>query len=109
MAGFVEGVDRGQLSLLPGSLDDWANAFGALSFVATIEVVAALVSLGLAVAGLKRGAATPGGLRMFERCILTWIVVIQPFAFYEAQFFASQPAPARSRAVRPRGEDRRRG
>ena len=25
MAGFVEGVDRGQLSLLPGSLDDWVD------------------------------------------------------------------------------------
>ena len=23
MAGFIEGADRGQLSLLPGSLDDW--------------------------------------------------------------------------------------
>ena len=25
MAGFVEGTDRGQLSLLPGSLDDWVD------------------------------------------------------------------------------------
>ena len=25
MAGFVEGVDRGQLTLLPGSLDDWVD------------------------------------------------------------------------------------
>jgi transposase len=25
MAGFIEGVDRGQLSLLPGSLDDWVG------------------------------------------------------------------------------------
>lgn len=25
MVGFVEGVDRGQLSLLPGSLDDWVD------------------------------------------------------------------------------------
>jgi transposase len=26
MAGFIEGTDRGQLSLLPGSLDDWVDA-----------------------------------------------------------------------------------
>src|SRR5258706_11838537 len=25
MAGFIAGVDRGQLSLLPGSLDDWVG------------------------------------------------------------------------------------
>jgi transposase len=25
MAGFIEGADRGQLSLLPGSLDDWVG------------------------------------------------------------------------------------
>ena len=25
MAGFIEGADRGQLSLLPGSLDDWVD------------------------------------------------------------------------------------
>jgi len=25
MAGFIEGVDRGQISLLPGSLDDWVD------------------------------------------------------------------------------------
>ena len=25
MAGFIEGADRGQLSLLPGSLEDWVG------------------------------------------------------------------------------------
>jgi transposase len=42
MAGFIEGVDRGQMSLLPGSLDDWVapdNPVRAIdAFVAALDL-----------------------------------------------------------------------
>lgn len=59
------------------------------NFVGWIELVAAFGSLGLALLGLARGCRRAAGMRSLERAVLVWILVIQPFAFYEAQFFAS--------------------
>ncbi len=57
MAGFVEGVDRGQLSLLPGSLDDWVDESNPVRVIDAF--VAALV--GATVHALRRTAASEMG------------------------------------------------
>lgn len=70
-------------------LDELMRTFGSISFVAWVELVAALVSLAFATLGAILGPSKARGLRMLELAILIWLLVIQPFAFYEAQFFAS--------------------
>ena len=60
-----------------------------LRFVAWVELAAALASIVVAVAGVLLKPTNPKGLRMLERAVLIWILFVQPFAFYEAQFFAS--------------------
>ncbi|MGH2634070.1 MAG: hypothetical protein ACRDG3_11725, partial [Tepidiformaceae bacterium] len=61
----------------------------ALNVVAWLEFGAGASAVGLAVLGVVMGAARPRGLRMLERAIFVEILLVQPFAFYEAQFFAS--------------------
>jgi hypothetical protein len=60
-----------------------------LGFVAWIELLAAAAAIVLSIAGVLLNPARPRGLRMLERAVLIWIIFVQPFAFYEAQFFAS--------------------
>lgn len=60
-----------------------------LNFVAWVELAAAVGSIALATGGCVIGPRRPRGLRMLDRAVLIWILFVQPFAFYEAQFFAS--------------------
>lgn len=46
MAGFVEGVDRGQLALLPGSLDDWVGENNPVRVIDAFVEALALKELG---------------------------------------------------------------
>ena len=56
MAGFVEGIERGQLSLLPGSLDDWVDKDN------PVRVIDAFVgALDLKALGLDTAVATDIG------------------------------------------------
>jgi transposase len=56
MAGFVEGIERGQLSLLPGSLDDWVDKDN------PVRVIDAFVDrLDLKVLGFETAIATDIG------------------------------------------------
>ncbi len=53
MAGFIDGVERGQLSLLPGSLDDWVDQDN------PVRVINAFVeALDLKASGIETAAAT---------------------------------------------------
>ena len=70
-------------------LDVAVASLGSLHFVAWLELAAGVASLSLAVAGVILGPGSPHGLHMFERTIFVWVLIIQPFAFYEAQFFAA--------------------
>jgi hypothetical protein len=73
-----------------GLVDSTGDFFRAIDIVGWLELLASLASVGLAVAGVALfGASRARGLRMLERAILLWILIVQPFAFYEAQFFAS--------------------
>ncbi|MCZ2108825.1 MAG: hypothetical protein LC118_04555 [Dehalococcoidia bacterium] len=60
-----------------------------VSPLGALEVLAAVAALALSVAALPAGAGELRSLRLQERAVFVWILVIQPFAFYEAQFFAS--------------------
>ncbi|MEO9255493.1 MAG: hypothetical protein ABI305_08140, partial [Tepidiformaceae bacterium] len=71
------------------ALGELVRVFGSISFVDWVELAAALVSAAFATLGAILGPEGVRGLRMLELAILIWILVIQPFAFYEAQFFAS--------------------
>lgn len=72
-----------------GSFDISFSGAGSISLLGGLEIVAALVSLGLAVAAALAGSGRHAGLRLQEGAVFVWILIIQPFAFYEAQFFAS--------------------
>ena len=63
--------------------------FNALNVVAWLEFGVGATAVGCAVAGINIGPGSARGLRMLERSLFVEILLIQPFAFYEAQFFAS--------------------
>jgi len=63
--------------------------FNSLNVVAWLEFGAGAGAIGFAVAGAVIGPGSARGLRMLERSLFVEILLIQPFAFYEAQFFAS--------------------
>jgi hypothetical protein len=63
---------------------------GSISFLGWVELVAAVATLVSAVAGVAiLRFAQLAAYRLFEASVLLSILVIQPFAFYEAQFFAT--------------------
>ena len=83
-------IRHGSWSGRPGDAAAGAeHFFHALNVVDWLEVGAGLGAVGLAVAGIVLGTTRARGLRMLERSIFVEILLIQPFAFYEAQFFAS--------------------
>lgn len=63
--------------------------FNSLNVVDWLEVGAGVGAVGFAIVGIILGPTRARGLRMLERSIFVEILLIQPFAFYEAQFFAS--------------------
>ncbi len=60
-----------------------------ISPLGAFEVLAGAGALALSIVALPAGLGSPRGLRLQERAVFVWILVVQPFAFYEAQFFAS--------------------
>lgn len=60
-----------------------------LNVVAWLELGFGLSAVGLACAGIAMGPARGQGLRLLEGSLFVGILLVQPFAFYEAQFFAS--------------------
>ena len=60
----------------------------ALSVVSLLELIVALCSLGFAIAGVRGTADGHHGLRYSEVSLFIGVAFLQPFAFYEAQFFA---------------------
>lgn len=71
-------------------LADVFQPLGSISFLGWVELVAASATMVTALAGvvILRFAQLPA-YRLFEASVLLSILVIQPFAFYEAQFFAT--------------------
>lgn len=63
---------------------------GTISFLGWIELGTAIAALASAATGVLVLRITRlGAYRLFEASVLISILVIQPFAFYEAQFFAT--------------------
>ncbi len=61
----------------------------AVNLIGAVEITAALAATGFGLFGFRWDAHHPSGLRAMERSVLISILIVQPFAFYEAQFFAS--------------------
>ena len=61
----------------------------AVNLIGAVEIVAAFAAVVFALFGFRWDAHHPSGLRAMERSVLISILIVQPFAFYQAQFFAS--------------------
>lgn len=64
MAGFIEGVDRGQAVLFPDRLEDWISEDSLVRVVDLSLVISICRALGL-VGQVRRGQGDPAAIRRF--------------------------------------------
>jgi hypothetical protein len=79
---------RGWEDGLPAMASAAVHAQAGLSVVSLLELSVALLSIAFAALGVATTTDDPRGLRFSELSLFLGVAFLQPFAFYEAQFFA---------------------